>query len=337
MADLIHLEGVFRQIVDAAPNAMVLADLAGRVEMVNVRAEAMFGYNRNEIRGQPIGMLVPERFRGELPELWAPLVGGAHLHCPASRGVLFAVHENGSEFPVEIGFNPIETGEGTMILAAIIDISRRKEEEERIRAALKEKEILLGEIHHRVKNNLQIISSLLTLQAAHILDPAAQDLLRDSQNRIQSMALIHETLYGSNDFAQVDFAIFVDKLLAALIGSYNTDTSRIAIRVDVEPVCLPIDIAVPCGLVVNELITNAFRHAFRGRERGEIRVSLTRQPGGDALLSVSDDGIGLSDQADTAPDDTLGLQLVELLAGQMEGTLSINRSNPTRFSLLFPI
>jgi PAS domain S-box-containing protein len=337
MPDRIHLDGLFRQIVEAAPNAMIMVNMAGQVEMVNTQAEHVFGYTRNEIRGRSIEMLVPERFRRRHPGLRVAFFANSRSGAMAAGRDLYAVRKDGSEFPVEIGLNPIATDDGPMVLAAIVDISHRKEEEERIRAALKEKDILLGEIHHRVKNNLQIIYSLLNLQSARITDPAALELLRDSQNRVHSMALIHQTLYGSKDFARVDFALFIDTLLPALIRSYSVDANRIAIHVDVEPVRLPIDIAVPCGLVVNELITNAFRHAFRDRDHGKIRVALTRQLGNEALLSVSDDGIGLPEDLDIPKTETLGLQLVELLAGQMDGTLSIHRSNPTHFALRFPI
>jgi two-component system, sensor histidine kinase PdtaS len=238
---------------------------------------------------------------------------------------------------VEIALNPIETDDGTMVLSAIVDISHRKREEERIQAALKEKDILLGEIHHRVNNNLQIVYSLLHLQSARISDRAALDLLCDSQNRVRSMALIHQTHYGSKDFAKVDFGLFIETLLPALIGSYAIDSERIQVHVDVEPVRLPIDAAVPCGLVLNELITNALKHAFQDRDHGEIRIALIREPGNEALLTVSDNGIGLPDHIDTARADTLGLQLVGLLADQIDGAISIHRAAPTSFALRFPI
>jgi two-component system, sensor histidine kinase PdtaS len=337
MADRIHLEGLFRQIVEAAPNAMVMVNTGGQIEMVNARVEHVFGYQRNEMLGHSIEMLLPERFRGNHVGLRVAFAGSPRSGPMGAGRDLYARRKNGSEFQVEIGLNPIDTDDGPMVLSAIVDISHRKEEKERIQSALKEKDILLGEIHHRVKNNLQIIYSLLNLQSARITDPAALDMLRDSQNRVRSMALIHQTLYGSRDFARVDFALFIDTLLPVLADSYGIDPRRVSVRVDVEPVRLPINSAVPCGLVVNELIANAFKHAFPGQRSGEIRVALTRQPGDEALLTVSDNGIGLPEHLDADETGTLGLQLVNLLASQLNGAIAITRSNPTRFALRFPI
>ena len=332
-----RLEERFRQVVESAPNAMVMINHQGVIEMVNAQTERVFGYQREEMLGRSVEMLVPERFRGAHPGLRA-----AFFHDPLSRPMgagrdLYALRKDGSEFPVEIGLNPIETEEGTLVLSAVVDISDRKHREEGIRGALREKEVLLGEIHHRVKNNLQIVHSLLDLQSARLSDPLVQEMLRDSQNRIRSMALIHQTLYSSKDFAKVDFDLFLDALAPNLIGSYGVDAERIRLVVDVVQVALPIDAAVPCGLVVNELISNALKHAFRPGQDGEITVSLKRHSLNEVTLSVADNGSGLPDGVDATNTATLGLQLVSLLTEQLGGVLTINRVNPTRFLLCFPI
>jgi PAS domain S-box-containing protein len=189
----------FRQVVEAAPNAMVMVNVAGRIEMVNAQAERVFGYSRDELLGQPVEMLVPDRFR-----VGHPALRHVFFTHPVARPMgagrdLYARRKDGSEFAVEIGLNPIETEDGAMVLSAIVDISDRKQKEERIQAALREKDVLLREIHHRVKNNLQIVYSLLDLQSARISDQSVLDILRDSQNRIRSMALIHQTLYQSKN------------------------------------------------------------------------------------------------------------------------------------------
>jgi PAS domain S-box-containing protein len=327
----------FRLVVEAAPNAIVMIGATGRIEMVNTQAERVFGYARTELLGQPVEMLVPERFRDRDPAL-----RGAFFANPPSRPMgagsdLYGRKKDGSEFAVEIGLNPIETDEGPMVLSAIVDISDRKQKEERIRAALKEKDVLLGEIHHRVKNNLQIVGSLLDLQSAQVSDPFVLQVLRDGQNRIRSMALIHQTLYQSNDFAEVDFSQFLEALVPRLVASFGVDPERIRLAMAPTTVRLPINSAIPCGLVVNELVTNAFKHAFPNGRAGKISLDLTADGDGGVCLAVSDDGVGLPANFDVVQTTTLGLQLIVLLADQLGGTLTIERSNPTRFLVRFPL
>ncbi|HVL02730.1 MAG TPA: PAS domain S-box protein, partial [Dongiaceae bacterium] len=220
-------EDRFRQVVESAPSAMVMINAAGKIEMVNAQAERVFGYTRKELINQPVELLVPQRFAD-----MHPAVRTAFFRDPLARPMgkgrdLFARRKDGSEFPVEIGLNPIETEEGTKVLSAIVDISDRKHKERKIQAALEEKNILLSEVHHRVKNNLQIVHSLLDLQSTRVSDPVALEMLRDSQNRIRSMALIHQSLYLSNDFAQVNLSNVLEALIPALMQSYCVDHSQI--------------------------------------------------------------------------------------------------------------
>jgi len=332
-----RLEERFRRVVEAAPNAMVMIRVSGQIEMVNAQAELVFGYARSELLGQPVEMLVPERFRGRHPNLRTSFFSEPKPRPMGAGRDLYGLRKDGSEFPVEIGLNPIETEDGTMVLSAIVDISDRRHKEDRIQSALKEKEILLGEIHHRVKNNLQVIHSLLDLQSSKIEDITALQLLAESQNRIRSMALIHQTLYESKDFAKVDFRNFLDSLLPALVSSYSLDRDRVTLSVSAGEVSLPIDAAIPCGLIVNELISNALKHAFPGSGRGRIDVSLNDEPNGEIVLSVTDNGVGIPADLDLANATTLGLQLVSLLADQLAGKLTVNRSNPTSFRLQFTV
>src|SRR5438128_2507922 len=153
---------------------------------------------------------------------------------------------------------------------------------------VQEKGILLQEIHHRVKNNLQVVRSLLDLQSARISDPTLIEILRDSQNRVTSMALVHQTLYQSNDFARVDFESFLDSLVPTLSASYGIAPERVRIEIDADKVLLPVDAAIPCGLIVNELITNVFRHAFPNGRSGDVTVALRQERHDEILFSVSD-------------------------------------------------
>jgi two-component system, sensor histidine kinase PdtaS len=323
----------FRRVVEATPNAMVMIDRDGRIAMMNAQTERVFGYSRTELLGQPVEMLVPERFRGHHPGLRATFFDDPRTRPMGGGRDLYGLKKDGSEFSVEIGLNPIETDEGTMVLSAITDISDRKREESRIRASLKEKDILLGEIHHRVKNNLQIVDSLLGLQSGAIEDTEIQNILRESQNRIKSMALIHQILYQSNDFARMDFSNFLDTLVPTLASSYGADPDRIVLAINAIEVRLPLSVAIPCGLMVNELISNALKHAFPGGRHGEIRIDLSMAPDGQVLLTVEDDGVGIPDDLDLNQTASLGLQLVMLLTDQIGGKMEVQRSNPTRFAL----
>jgi len=327
----------FRRVVEAAPNAMVMVNAAGLIEMVNAQAERVFGYTRDEMLGQSVEILVPDRFRHAHPGLRATFTADPRSRPMGAGRDLNARRKDGSEFPVEIGLNPIDTEDGPMVLSAIVDISDRKQKEERIRAALREKDILLGEIHHRVKNNLQIVDSLLDLQLSKLDDPIVAGMLRDSQSRIRSMVLIHQTLYQSNDFARVDFAAFLDSLVPTLVASYGLDSNRITLSLKVKEVQLPLNAAIPCGLIVNELVTNAFKHAFPGTRRGAIAIELADDGQGWIDLTASDDGIGLPSGLDLETTTSLGLQLVSLLTDQLGGSIQIERGGPTRFHLRFPI
>ncbi len=336
ISDRHKMEQRFRQVVESAPNAIVMVNIDGVIEMVNAQTERIFGYVRTELLGKSIEVLIPERFRPQHPGLRKFFFTDPHSRPMGKGRDLYALRKDGSEFPVEIGLNPFESDEGTKVLSAIVDISDRKQKEQKIQAALEEKNILLGEIHHRVKNNLQIVHSLLDLQSTRIQDDAVLEMLRDSQNRIRSMALIHQTLYQSNDFARVNFSNVLEALVPSLVESYGIDSGAVVFSINANEVLLPLNIAIPCGLIVNELVTNALKHAFPEGRQGEIRIELLKQDT-QILLSVSDNGAGVPADFELEKRSTLGLQLVSLLADQISAQLAIERANPTRFSLTFSL
>lgn len=328
------MEQRFRQVVESAPNAIVMINSDGVIEMVNTQTERIFGYLRSEMLGQSIELLIPTRFRQQHPGLRNFFFSDPHSRPMGKGRDLYALRKDGSEFPVEIGLNPIETDEGTKVLSAIVDISDRKQKEQKIEAALEEKNILLGEIHHRVKNNLQIVHSLLDLQSTRINDEAVLEMLRDSQNRIRSMALIHQTLYQSNDFARVNFSNVLEVLVPSLMESYGVDSGAVEFSINANEVLLPLNLAIPCGLVINELVTNALKHGFPAHRAGKISIELLKQDD-QVLLAVSDNGVGVPPDFDITKRTTLGLQLVSLLADQINAQLTIEKANPTRFALKF--
>jgi PAS domain S-box-containing protein len=206
---------------------------------------------------------------------------------------------------------------------------------ERIQASLQEKEVLLQEIHHRVKNNLQVISSLLNLQATRLGDSRAIDALRDSQDRVRSMALVHEKLYQSPDLAQIDFADYTRALTRSLFGSYRDHVPGIALRTQIDDTLMSVDIAIPCGLILSELVSNALKHAFPDGRSGEIIISLRAQEGS-RVLTVADDGVGLPQEMEVLHPESLGLELVNTLATQLDGTLTLEREGGTTCMVTFP-
>ncbi len=228
---------------------------------------------------------------------------------------------------------------GTLVrmLGVDVDITERKQAENAIQVALLERETLLKEVHHRVKNNLQVISSLLHLQSLHASDPASVELLRECQHRVRSIALVHERLYRSADFMHVDFKHYIESLATYLFRSYRVSTDRISLDVEVRGVALPIDAAVPCGLLVNELISNCLKHAFHGRDNGRIRVELAPVAEGEAFLCVSDDGVGLPLSVDPETAETFGMQLIAALTKQLHGRLEIGLQTGTVVRLTFPV
>lgn len=202
-------------------------------------------------------------------------------------------------------------------------------------ALLDEKEVLLKEVHHRVKNNLQVISSLLNLQAAKVSDPDTKDILRESQNRVRTMALIHEKLYQSSDLAQVNFRSYLQSLVTYLTQSYRERSANVTVQIEAEDVMLDIDAAIPCGLIVNELVSNSLKYAFPENQPGSIKLTCHQPQAGKYVLVVSDDGVGLPDGFDIAQAPSLGYKLVTNLTGQIEGKLELLRDRGTTCRISF--
>ena len=228
-----------------------------------------------------------------------------------------------------------ERGQLVRYVGATLDITERKRAEELIKASLHEKEVLLKEIHHRVKNNMQVISSLVALQAERSQDTSMRDVLQDVTDRVRSMALVHEKLYQSADMARVDFAEYVQSLLGYLWRAHGTAASGVRLRFDLEPVQLSVNAAVPCGLILNELATNALKHAFHGRSDGEVAISLRGTSEGGVCLRVCDNGTGLPPGLDWRHANSLGLRIVQILAGQLRATVEASSGEGTEFTVTF--
>uniref|UniRef100_A0A832M4D5 histidine kinase n=1 Tax=Oscillatoriales cyanobacterium SpSt-402 TaxID=2282168 RepID=A0A832M4D5_9CYAN len=221
------------------------------------------------------------------------------------------------------------------ILGAAVDITDRKLFQQ-LQTSLKEKEVLLKEIHHRVKNNLQIVYSLLRLQSRQTQSAHVTNILLESQNRVKSIALVHEKLYRSEDLAKIDFAQYLNSLTAHLFSSYKIDSNAIALETKIDSISLSIDQAIPCGLIVNELISNALKHAFASQSEGTIQVALYNDENVQIHLIVQDNGIGLPTSFKLAEASSLGLQLVQDLVDQLDGTIQLVCYPGTTFEITFP-
>lgn len=219
-------------------------------------------------------------------------------------------------------------------ILTLIDDTQRKSASDEVKTSLKEKETLLREIHHRVKNNLQIISSLLNLQSSYALDDRDRELFYNTQNRVKSMALIHSKLYQSDTISNVNFKEYVKTLAEDLVSSYQT-TIPIKLKIDMEEVFFNLETAIPCGLIITELITNSLKYAFKDKKSGNITIKLISDQNRELSLIISDDGIGLSESVDFKKTDTLGLELVRMLVKQIEGSVNITRSPGTTFTIKF--
>ena len=331
---MIHTSPDFRLAIEAAPNGMLVVNRDGVIVLANRRAESLFGYESGELTGQRIETLVPERFREAHPTLARSVLHDGEARPRTVERDLHGRRKDGGELIVAIGLNPFETPEGRFVLSSVDDITERRRVEAQLRASLREKEVLLKEVHHRVKNNLQVISSLLNLQALHLDDATVRAMFEQSRGRVQSIALVHEQLYRASDLTHVPFDDYLRSLSTSLGSAHGIAFEGVQLDLDLAPVRLAIDLAVPCGLMVTELITNALRHAFVGREGGLVRVALATA-GDTVQVTVADDGVGLPADFDPRASSTLGLDLVFTFAEQLDADVRVEREGGTSFHITF--
>lgn len=224
--------------------------------------------------------------------------------------------------------------ENGSLYAVARDVTKEKEIQKTLQASVREKDVLLKEIHHRVKNNLQVISSLINMQIRNLVDAPAKDALIECQTRIQAIALIHEKLYQSADYARVSFSEYVQSLMADIFHALGVSPNTIALELNIPRMLLPIDKAIPCALILNELVTNSLKHAFPEERRGVINVSIYAEIGY-ISMTIKDTGVGLPENINLKNSPSLGLQLVNTLLEQLKASIEIDRTNGTAFTIHF--
>ena len=363
---LIATKDYINNIIQSMNEALLVTSKDGLIRTINQRTSRLLKYKEEELIGQHINFVFPESqhcdekgFENFIRET-----------ASTNRESYFTT-KNGENIPVLLSISTLQNEnqsiEGVIFVAQ--DIAARKKAEEELRKAhdelemrvierteelsqanellsksLKEKQILLKEIHHRVKNNLQVISSLLYLQSRKIKDEASLSLFRDSQSRVKSMALIHEKLYQSQDLANINFADYVKSLTKYLLRTYRTGEKGVDLIVDAQDILLPLNSAIPCGLIINELVSNALKYAFpsngKDKETGQqtenrIEVKVKQNGEGKYTLTVRDNGVGFPETVDFRKTQSLGLQLVNNLTSQLEGQVELHNHQGTEFVITF--
>ncbi|MHC5765334.1 MAG: PAS domain S-box protein [Nostoc sp.] len=301
----------------------------------NPKFEQMFAYDPGELIGQHVS-IVNYGDKYHTPEDVNQAIRTTILKHGEATYEVHNIKKDGTPFWCSATASVFEHPEyGSVLVAIHQDITEQKQAEEKIKASLKEKEVLLKEIHHRVKNNLGIVSSLLQMQCRRTQDPVVTAILRDSQNRIASIALVHEKLYRSEDLADIDFAQYIPDLTTHLFDSYNVSSSQIKLNIQVDNASLDIETAIPCGLIINELVSNALKYAFVGNRGGKIEVKFYQKSESNLTLIIKDNGVGLPENFDSKKTKTLGITLVQGLVKQLRGKLEIDSQQGTEFKITF--
>lgn len=309
-------------IVASMSNVLFLVRNDGTISLANASALNLLEYSAHELVGQPLRKVFPEHE-------WKKIEKSSALESGIENQEMVFLTKDDKAIPVLVSISVIRDNFGNRLGLVCVgsDLTDHNLAEE-----ARKREVLLKEIHHRVKNNMQIISSLLSLQSGYIVDEKYKGMFKESQNRIKSMALIHEKLYQSKDLEKINFHEYITDMVQELVCSY--ENSDITLTIEADDIPLGVDTAVPCGLIINELVSNALKHAFPGR-KGEIRVGF-HAAHGKIQLVIGDNGVGIPENVDFKRTETLGLKLVTILAeDQLEGSIQLNKDGGTEFSIVF--
>lgn len=313
---------------------VAITDPQGKITFANDRFCQIAKYRRDELVGQD-HRIVNSGYHSKafFRELWSKIGKGEVWH-----GAVKNKAKDGSNYWVDTTIVPFlnEAGKPRQFIRISADITNLMEAGAKLEASVREKEVLLKEIHHRVKNNLQVVASILQLQSNKFKDAKYREMFAECQNRIHSMALIHEKLYSSQNFGAINFAEHIQSLGAMVHRSYAATASNVQLQINAASLILDIDRAIPASLILNELMSNAMKHGFPNGRSGRVEVTFQAHGEEELRLSVADDGVGLPEDFQQRSADTLGLQMIEGLARQLRGSLEVSRAERTCFSITFP-
>lgn len=331
---LIAQREYLRTVIDTDPNFVFAKDWDGRFTLVNKAVAENYGTTVDDLIGRSdadfnTNIREVDHFLNDDREV---ISTGNPKFIPEERVTDSMTGESKWYQTIKV---PLKSSDGEYhVLGVAADITARKLAEEITMKSLREKELLLKEIHHRVKNNLQIIISLLKLQSKYVFDSRDLEIFNKSRSRVETMSLIHEKLYKSSDISKIDIGNYLNDLVKHLLNAYNISTARIEFSINAENILMSIDTAIPCGLIVNELINNILKHAFPDGYNGKIELNLRRSDE-NMILEVNDNGIGIPESFEMDKSDSLGMQLIDTLVKQLDGVIEVNRFNGTRFSIEF--
>ncbi|PKL67025.1 MAG: hypothetical protein CVV28_08205 [Methanobacteriales archaeon HGW-Methanobacteriales-1] len=329
--EALRLSNIYnRSLIEASLDPLITIGPDGRVTDVNMATKKVTGYSRVELIGSDFSdyFTEPEKAREGYQLVFKD---GSVSDYP-----LKIQHKNGEITPVLYNASVYrdESGDVVGVFAAARDVTKLNKAKNDLKRTIEEKNVLLSEVHHRVKNNMQIISSLLNLQTMYVADDETINILKESQDRVKAMAILYEKLYLSDDLMEINFEEYIRSMVKGLFYTHNIKEGQVSITIEIENIFLNIETSIPCGLIVSEFVSNSFKHAFPNGEKGKIKVSL--QSFGDKFeLIVSDNGIGFPENLDFRNTRSLGLQLVNSLVNQIDGVISLDNSHGTRFKILF--
>ncbi len=324
---------------EQSPLGYLEYDLELRIIYWNPAAERIFGYSKEEILGRSDEIIIPPELIPGIKYIFKELIDGSVSDDKGIKNINDNITKDGRRITCEWYNKALIDQEGKVIgfIALIVDITDRKLMEEKLQESVEEKKVLLKEVHHRVKNNMAIISSFLSLQSMNIEDEYVRNLLQSSENRVRSMALIHEHLYKSENLKDISVQTYIDELVIILLDSYGYGSADISVIKEIMEIELDLDLLIPLGMIINEIISNALKHAYKNIDSPELSIIFSKGTPDELVLTISDNGVGLQEESKISRNDSIGFLLINALAQQIEGKIEINRGHGTEYRITIPV